>query len=69
MIMRMLKHDCPTCERMGRVTVILPDGHLTTATCGNCHGEGYIMEHWADGCTYCAHAAARMMPATPLVGV
>ena len=62
-----MRIDCPTCERMGRVTVIMPDGHLSTATCATCHGEGYIMEHWADGCEHCTLAAARMMPATPMV--
>ena len=58
--------DCPLCERMGRVTAVMPDGRLTTVTCANCHGEGCIMPHWPEGCQYCEVAAAGMLPATPL---
>ena len=58
--------DCPTCERMGRVTVILPNGTLTTRTCSNCNGEGYVMDHYTVGCKYCEHAAAGMVPAEPM---
>ena len=58
--------DCPTCERMGRVTVIMPDGHLSTATCATCHGEGRIIEHYDPECSHCAHATAGAIPATPM---
>ena len=58
--------DCPTCERMGRVTVVMPNGKLTTATCGNCNGEGYVMEHFSEGCKYCAHASVGALLASPL---
>lgn len=58
--------DCPTCERMGRVTVIRTNGTLSTARCDTCNGEGYIMEHYTVGCEYCEHAAARAMRATPM---
>ena len=58
--------DCPTCERMGRVTVVLPNGKLTTVTCANCSGHGFLFEHYDPECKHCAHAEARMMPATPM---
>lgn len=58
--------DCPTRERMGRVTVIRPDGTLSTATCGNCNGEGFIMDHSPEGCAYCAHATVGALRAAPL---
>lgn len=58
--------DCPTCERMGRVTVIMPNGRLTTATCDVCQGEGFIVAHDSRGCQYCEHASAGMMRATPM---
>lgn len=58
--------NCPTCERMGRVTVIMPQGTLTTTTCGTCNGEGYIMDHHSEGCVTCTLASAKMLKATPL---
>lgn len=58
--------DCPTCERMGRVTVILPSGRLTTATCGTCNGEGTVIEHYDPSCIHCAHATVGALLATPL---
>lgn len=58
--------DCPTCERMGRVTVVLPNGKLTTVTCANCSGNGFLFEHFDPSCRYCNAADAGMMPATPM---
>lgn len=58
--------DCPTCERMGRVTVVLPNGKLTTVTCANCSGNGYLFEHFDPECRYCNAANAGMQPAKPM---
>ena len=58
--------DCPTCDRMGRVTVILPNGNLTTATCSTCSGEGVMFEHFDLECKYCIAAKAKAQPITPM---
>ena len=58
--------DCPTCDRMGRVTVILPNGNLTTATCSTCSGEGVMFEHFDLGCEYCIAAKAGAQPIKPM---
>lgn len=58
--------DCPTCERMGRVTVILPDGRLTTTTCGDCNGEGWRYECNDPACRYCNATAAGALPMRPI---
>ena len=58
--------DCPTCERMGRVTVIMPNNTLSTATCGDCNGEGTRYECNDPSCRYCLHAASKQIPARPM---
>lgn len=58
--------DCPTCERMGRVTIIMPDGHLSTATCGDCNGEGTRMDCVDPDCRYCVAARAKSLPLAPM---
>lgn len=58
--------DCPTCERMGRVTVIRPNGTLSTATCQDCNGEGTRYNCVDPDCTYCNHARAKALPARPM---
>ena len=61
--------DCPTCKRMGRVTVILPTGTLTTRTCGDCNGQGRRYPCNDPACRYCAAARAHALPLSPLVDV
>lgn len=51
----MPKIDCPTCERMGRVTVER-EGRLTTTTCPNCNGWGELEDHDQTACERCAVA-------------
>ena len=58
--------DCPSCERMGRVTVIMPDGHLSTATCQDCNGEGFREPCVDPDCIYCIHVAAKQQPTRPM---
>ena len=58
--------DCPTCDRMGRVTVILPNGNLTTATCSTCSGEGVMFDHFDPDCKFCNAASAGAQPITPM---
>ena len=58
--------DCPTCERMGRVTVIMPDGRLSTATCQDCNGEGMRQVCVDPDCRYCVAARAKAQPLTPM---
>lgn len=58
--------DCPTCERMGRVTVITQSGKLTTATCGDCGGQGTRYECHDPECRYCLHASAKQLPTSPM---
>ncbi|QDK01399.1 DnaJ-like chaperonin [Microbacterium phage LeeroyJenkins] len=58
--------DCPTCGRMGRVTVILPNGTLSTARCADCNGEGMRFECNDPACHYCVSASAKAQPARPL---
>lgn len=58
--------DCPTCERMGRVTVILPSGAYSTATCRDCNGEGMRQPCGGWDCQYCEAARAKSQPLTPL---
>lgn len=57
---------CPTCERMGRVTVVRPNGRLTTATCADCNGEGYRQPCGGWDCKYCEAAAAKAQPIQPM---
>lgn len=58
--------DCPTCDRMGRVTVILPNGNLTTATCSTCSGEGVMFDHFDPECKYCNASNAGAQPIAPM---
>jgi ribosomal protein S27E len=58
--------DCPTCQRMGRATILTPRGHYSTVTCPTCSGEGWLWEHDETGCTTCTIVAAGMVPARPL---
>lgn len=58
--------DCPACERMGRVVVILPNGTLTTDTCGHCAGHGFIEPCSDPGCAYCLALEARVQPCQPM---
>lgn len=46
---------CPTCDRMGRI-VIERKGALTTHTCPNCNGQGYVMDHDSSTCERCIYA-------------
>ena len=61
--------DCPTCERLGRVTVILPNGTLSTTTCSDCSGEGVRYPCNDPACRYCNAARAGALPLTTLVDV
>ena len=58
--------SCPTCDRMGRVTVTLPNGRLTTTTCGDCNGYGERMDCVDPECRYCVAARARVLPVSPM---
>lgn len=58
--------DCPTCERMGRVTVILPNGKISTATCGDCSGYGFRGNCIDPDCRYCGAIRAKAQPLVPL---
>ena len=58
--------DCPTCERMGRVTVIMPDGHYSTATCQDCNGYGFRGNCVDPECRYCVAARAKAQPIRPM---
>ena len=61
--------DCPTCKRMGRVTVILPTGTITTRTCGDCNGQGVRYPCNDPACRFCNATRAGALPLTPLVDV
>ncbi len=58
--------DCPTCERMGRVTVIMPNGRYSTATCQDCNGYGFRGNCVDPDCRYCNAANAGAQPAAPM---
>ena len=58
--------DCPTCERMGRVTIITQRGTLSTATCQDCNGEGVRFNCTDPDCRYCVAARAKAQPIQPM---
>lgn len=58
--------DCPACERLGRVTVILPSGKLSTDTCGHCGGHGFVEPCVDPECRYCVALSARMQSCQPM---
>ena len=58
--------DCPTCERMGRVTVIMPNGTYSTATCQDCNGYGFRENCIDPECRYCTAAKAKAQPVAPM---
>ena len=58
--------DCSTCERMGRVTIVLPDGRLSTATCQDCNGYGFREDCTNPDCRYCNAARAKSQPIRPM---
>jgi ribosomal protein S27AE len=56
--------SCPTCDRMGRITVTREDGTLTTATCPNCNGYGVVATHDEAACGICNPAPVENTPAS-----
>jgi len=58
--------DCPTCERLGRVTVITQAGAYSTATCQDCNGYGFRSNCIDPDCRYCNAARAKTQPLVPM---